>query len=67
MTPRRAQQVASVAFLALCAFALMQSLQLSLEDPLGPGPGFFPFWLGLIGGVLGQSIAVDTRRLRCYS
>ena len=33
----------------------------------GPGPGFFPFWLGLIGGVLGQSIAVDTRRLRCYS
>ena len=25
----------------------------SLKDDLGPGAGFFPFWLGLIGAVLG--------------
>ena len=59
MTPGRAWQVASVAFLALCAFALVESLQLSLGGPLGPGPGFFPFWLGLIGGVLAVALLVQ--------
>jgi putative tricarboxylic transport membrane protein len=49
---RRGWQIASLAFLGLSAFALVQSLELRLMDPLGPGPGFFPFWLSLIGGVL---------------
>lgn len=59
MSSRRAWQVASVAFLALSAFALVESLQLSLKDPLGPGPGFFPFWLSLIGGVLALALLVQ--------
>lgn len=49
---RRAWQVASLAFLALSALVVAQSLQLSLRDPLGPGPGFFPFWLGLLSAGL---------------
>ena len=32
--------------------ALVTSLGYSLTDALGPGPGFFPFWLSLIGAVL---------------
>jgi putative tricarboxylic transport membrane protein len=49
---KRAWQVATVALLVLFAFFAYESLQLSLRDALGPGPGFFPFWLSVIGGVL---------------
>ncbi len=49
---RRAWQVTSLGFLALSVLVLVQSLQFSLKDPLGPGPGFFPFWLSLLSGVL---------------
>ena len=46
---RQGRLVATGAMLAFCLFALWQSLLLSLTDRLGPGPGFFPFWLALIG------------------
>ncbi len=49
---RRGWRVASVAFLVLFIGALVQSWALSLRDALGPGPGFFPFWLSVIGSVL---------------
>jgi putative tricarboxylic transport membrane protein len=32
-----------------CAAFTFESLELKLFDRLGPGSGFFPFWLGLIG------------------
>jgi putative tricarboxylic transport membrane protein len=35
--------------LVLCLLAVWQSSLLALSDKLGPGPGFFPFWLALIG------------------
>ena len=49
---RRGWQIASVAALALFGLVIALSLQLSLNDSLGPGPGFFPFWLSTIGVVL---------------
>ena len=49
---KRGWQAASVAMLVLFAFFGYESLQLSLRDALGPGPGFFPFWLSVIGAVL---------------
>jgi len=49
---RRAWQIASAIMLAICLFVVWQSLQLPFTDRLGPGPGFFPFWLSLIGAVL---------------
>ena len=49
---RRGWQIASLAFLGLSALALVQSLEFRLTDALGPGPGFFPFWLSLVGGIL---------------
>ena len=39
-----------------------QSWRLSLTDALGPGPGFFPFWLSLIGFALSVALIVRTRR-----
>jgi putative tricarboxylic transport membrane protein len=61
---RRGWQIASLSFLAVSAVALAQSLQFSLTDPLGPGPGFFPFWLSLIGGFLALVLLVQVGRAR---
>ena len=49
---KRGWQVASWVLLATFAWFAYESFQLSLSDSLGPGPGFFPFWLGVLGAVL---------------
>ena len=59
---RQGRLIATGAMLAFCLFALWQSLLLSLTDRLGPGPGFFPFWLALIGIVLAVALLVSTWR-----
>ena len=59
---RQGRLIATGAMLAFCLFALWQSLLLSLTDRLGPGPGFFPFWLALIGIVLAVALLVTTAR-----
>ena len=43
---RRANQVTGGIFLAVGLFVLVEALDLEYWTPLGPGPGFFPFWLG---------------------
>jgi len=58
---RRGGRVASVGFLVLFVGALVQSWALSLRDALGPGPGFFPFWLSVIGSVLAVTLFVQVR------
>jgi putative tricarboxylic transport membrane protein len=62
MSQRRGWQAAAVAFAALFAFFAFESFQLSLSDALGPGPGFFPFWLGVLGGVLAVVLLVRLRQ-----
>ena len=58
---KRGWQVATVALLVLFAFFAYESLQLSLRDALGPGPGFFPFWLSVLGGVLGLALLIHLK------
>ncbi len=41
--------IATIALGIACAAFAFESLALKLSDTLGPGPGFFPFWLGLLG------------------
>ena len=62
MTPgmRRGWQVTAVLSFLLCLLVAWQSWALSLVDRLGPGPGFFPFYLALIGVVLSAVIFVQT-------
>ena len=45
---RQGRLIATGAMLVFCLFAIWQSLLLSLTDRLGPGPGFFPFWLAMM-------------------
>lgn len=59
---KRGWQLASLGFLALFLFAIWKSLALPLKDALGPGPGFFPLWLGIIGGLLAVALIVEVTR-----
>jgi putative tricarboxylic transport membrane protein len=52
-------QVACLCLLGIFLPALVTSLGYSLTDALGPGPGFFPFWLSLIGAVLTAAILLQ--------
>jgi putative tricarboxylic transport membrane protein len=58
----RGWQAAVAVLLAVFAFFAFESLQLSLRDALGPGPGFFPFWLSVAGGALGLFLLVQISR-----
>ena len=52
-------QIACLCLLGVFLPALVTSLGYSLTDALGPGPGFFPFWLSLIGAVLSAAMLVQ--------
>ena len=58
---KRGWQVATVVLLVLCVVFGYESLKLSLSDSLGPGPGFFPFWLSVIGAVLCAILLVQLK------
>ena len=59
---RRGRIVACVCLVAIFLAALITSLGYSLMDALGPGPGFFPFWLSLIGATLTAVILIENWR-----
>lgn len=53
---KRPYQITSVVFILFSVFMAQESLGLQYYTLLGPGPGFFPFWLsvsfGLLSGVM---------------
>jgi putative tricarboxylic transport membrane protein len=56
---KRGWQAAVAVLLLVFAFFAFESLRLSLRDALGPGPGFFPFWLSVAGAGLGLLLLVQ--------
>ena len=56
---KRGWQVAAVGLLLIFALFAYESFKLSLRDTLGPGPGFFPFWLGLLGAALSVILLIQ--------
>ena len=58
----RGWQVACVCLLGVFVPALITSLGYSLTDALGPGPGFFPFWLSVVGIALTAGMLVQLAR-----
>jgi len=44
---KRVHQITGLIFLGIGAFLVHQGYRLRLEGQLGPGPGFFPFWIGV--------------------
>ena len=61
---RRGRIIACVCLLGIFLATLVTSLGYSLMDALGPGPGFFPFWLSLIGAALTGVMLTETVRDR---
>jgi putative tricarboxylic transport membrane protein len=61
---RRGRMIACVVLAGIFLAALVTSLGYSLVDALGPGPGFFPFWLSLIGLTLTVAILIESVRSR---
>jgi putative tricarboxylic transport membrane protein len=59
---RRAWQVACVCLLGVFLATLVTSLGYALADAIGPGPGFFPFWLSAIGMLLTGAMLVQLAR-----
>jgi putative tricarboxylic transport membrane protein len=57
---KRAWQITSLSFLALAIFSLVKSFEYPYMDKLGPGPGFFPFWLSIITGALAIALLFQT-------
>jgi putative tricarboxylic transport membrane protein len=53
---KRAWQIACIAFVAFAIFWLIVSFEYPYKDRLGPGPGFFPFWLSIITGGLALAL-----------
>jgi putative tricarboxylic transport membrane protein len=49
---KRVHQISSFLFLGFSAYLVFKSRQMEYYADLGPGPGFFPFWLGLLLAVL---------------
>ena len=54
--------VSGLFWLAVAIFAATQGLSLKLDSLSRPGPGFFPFWGGVVLGVL--SVVLIVRSLR---
>lgn len=59
---KKAWQISCVLFIGLAIYWLFLSFQYPYHDRLGPGPGFFPFWLSLFMGVLALALLVQITR-----
>ncbi len=48
----RIHQVSALLFMAASGYMMWEAWELEYYTPVGPGAGFFPFWLGVILGAM---------------
>lgn len=56
---RRPYQIAGTCLFLLAVFVAYEALALKYYTNLGPGPGFFPFWLALLLGGLSLTMILQ--------
>jgi putative tricarboxylic transport membrane protein len=56
---KRANQVAAIILFSVAGYIIAQALGMRLKDEYGPGPGLFPFGLGVILAVLSASLFIE--------
>ncbi len=59
---RKGDRVFAVICLGLSIWLVLESLQFDYHSKFGPGPGFEPFWLGVLLALLSISLFIDTVR-----
>jgi putative tricarboxylic transport membrane protein len=59
-TMRWPYRIAGVALLALGIFVGITAIKLRYYTSIGPGPGFFPFWLGIVLCILAVAMLAGT-------
>jgi putative tricarboxylic transport membrane protein len=59
---RRGWQITAIVMFTICLITLWEARNLSLFDRLGPGSGFFPFYLALIGAAMSGLILFQVTR-----
>jgi len=57
---KRWYQFAGVAMMLVAVLLVWQALNLRYYTPLGPGPGFFPFWLSIALAILSSAMIWQT-------
>jgi putative tricarboxylic transport membrane protein len=59
---QRIHQISALVFLAVSGLMMWESWDLEYYTPIGPGSGFFPFWLGAVMGGLSLIWLVQVSR-----
>ena len=59
---RAAERIVLVCIGVLCGFMTFTAYGYSLSDSIGPGAGFFPFWLGVLGMAMCVALLVHSWR-----
>lgn len=59
---RKSRLIVSSIFLVFSAALMIASVSMEYYSSIGPGPGFFPFWLSLVLGLLSIIWLVQTLR-----
>jgi putative tricarboxylic transport membrane protein len=59
---QRIHQVSALIFTVLSGLMMWESWELEYYTPVGPGGGFFPFWLGAVMGALSLIWLVQVSR-----
>ncbi len=57
---RKGDRVFAVICMGISAWLILESLQFDYHSKFGPGPGFEPFWLGVILAVLAVFLFINT-------
>ncbi len=57
---KKAWQITCLSFIGMGLFTMIHSFAYPYHDKLGPGPGFFPFWMALITMGLSSVLFVQT-------
>lgn len=56
---KRSNQVAAIILFLFSIYMIFESLQMKLFDQYGPGPGLFPFGLGIILAILSVALFIE--------
>jgi len=57
---KKGDRVLAIICMGLSIWLIIESLQFDYLSEFGPGPGFEPFWLGIILAILGIALLVNT-------